>query len=446
VRVEEVEKKVFEWVDRHQDEIADFLKSFIRHKSPTGKELVVQRDFLRPFLEKMGFDQIDYFSVSPEAERPNLNGIWKGRGGGRNLLFSGHVDVIDVSPEALKRWTKDPWEPALEGGKIYGRGSNDMKGGDTAMVWATKALMDSGIRLKGDLLVSCVIGEERNQAVWGAIPATKRLQEKGIDISFCVDPEPTNNEIHIVSAASFRFSITITGKEVHTSMKNVTQYPQRYGIPVGSQVGVDAIVIMVDLLERLRRLELQWNLRHADPIVGGGGYPVQRDMQGVGVNSINCTLLEGGTDIASVPGYSRVTGHVFYSPRFNPGKLWDEIKGVVHSLAATYDWLKEHPPEIERDERFDFPAYEVPPDHPGVKAMAEAYERVTGEKAILSGFKAVADAAHLQRECNVDTVLFGPGNLHMGTHGPDEYIPIDQLITATKTLAAMAIRWCGLAK
>ena len=443
--IDRLQKKVFDWIDGHKNDITKFLMDFIRHPSPTGKELIVQRDFLKPFFGGMKFDEIDYFSISPGDERPNLSGIWKGTGRGKNLLWSGHVDVVDVSPETLSRWSKDPWKPVIENDKVFGRGSSDMKGGITAMIWATKALMDSGIRLRGDLLLSCVIGEEQNQAVWGAIPTTRRLQEKGIDISFCIDPEPTNNEIHIISAASFRFSITIRGKEVHTAMKNATHYPQRYGIPVGTEVGVDAIVIMTDLLERLRRLELQWNLRHADPIYGGGGYPISKDMQGVGLNSLNCSLLEGGTHIASVPGYARVKGHVFYSPRLDPTKLWDEMKAVVNSLETTYDWLKDHPPETERITEFDFPSFEVSPDHPGVKALREAYEMATGEVAVISGCKCVADAAYIQRDCKIDTILFGPGNFYMGTHGTDEYVPIDQLITATKTLSAIAMRWCGLA-
>lgn len=442
---EETKKEVFDWIDVNRNDIIMFLMEFIRNKSPTEQELVVQRDFIMPFFqEEMEFDEVDYFSEAP-TERPNVNGKWRGLGGGKNLLLSGHVDVVDVGPEALKRWTKDPWEPVIEDGKIYGRGSNDMKGGDTAMIWATKALMDLGVKLKGDVLVSCVVGEEFNQRQWGAIPSTRKFQEKGTDIHFCIDPEPTNNEIHVTSAATFDFSITIQGKEVHTSMKNLTQYPQRYGIPVGKEVGVDAVAIMVDLLQRLSKLEHEWNMRYSDQIFGGGGYPYPKDIQGVGVYSINFTIIEAGTYIASVPGYAKITGQVYYSPRVDDEKLWGEMKEVVNGMASTYDWLKEHPIEMRWKDLSDWPAYEVSRDHPGVRALEKAYETVTGETAIISGFKAVDDAAYIQRDCGVDAISFGPGDLHMGTHGPDEYIPIDQLIVGTKTLAAMIMEWCGLA-
>jgi len=118
-------------------------------------------------------------------------------------------------------------------------------------------------------------------------------------------------------------------------MKNLTQYPQRYGIPIGKEVGVDAIAIMVDLLQRLSKLEHEWNMRYTDEIFGGGGYPVTKDMQGVGTNSINCTLIEGGTYIASMPGYAKIMGHVFHSPRVDAEKLWEEMKKVIQCSFAS---------------------------------------------------------------------------------------------------------------
>jgi len=447
MNVKEVEKKIFSWIDEHKSAITKFCMEFIQYKSPTGRELEVQRDFVKPFFEnEMKFDEIDYFSVAPDTERPNINGIWKGIGGGRNLLFNGHVDVVDVGSEALKRWTKDPWKPVIEDGKIYGRGANDMKGGDTAMIWATKALMDLGIKLKGNLIISCVVGEELNQEIYGTIPATKRILDKGIDVPFAIVTEPTNNEIHVVSAGTFDFMITIEGREVHTSFKNLTQYPQRYGIPVGSEVGVDAIAIMTKVLQKLYELEHQWNMRYKDKVYSSGGYPLPIDAQGVGAISINCTLVEGGTYIASVPGYAKIIGHVFYPPRADPEKLWSEMKDAVNSLATTCDWLKEHPPEMKWKTLFNWPPYDVPVDNPGCKVLAEAIESATGRTAIFSGFKAVDDAAYIQKEFKIPAISCGPGNLHMGTHGPDEYIPIDQLIEATKIYASMIVRWCGLAE
>lgn len=143
-------------------------------------------------------------------------------------------------------------------------------------------------------------------------------------------------------------------------------------------------------------------------------------------------------------GYAKVQGHVFYTPRSDPEKLWAEMKAVVNGLATTYDWLEEHPPAMKWKELFDWPYYEVQVSHPGCETLAKAIEKVTRESATFSAFKAVDDCAYIQREYKEDVVSWGPGNLHMGTHGPDEYIPLDQLIAATKFYAVMAIEWCGL--
>jgi len=81
-------------------------------------------------------------------------------------------------------------------------------------------------------------------------------------------------------------------------------------------------------------------------------------------------------------------------------------------------------------------------DHPGVKTLSAAYKEVSGKEAIISGFKAVADPTFLS-QAGIPAVLFGPGSLGSGIHGPDEYVPIEQVIECTKTFAFMAMDWCG---
>lgn len=432
------------WINEHEEEIVDFLKQYISYRSPTEQEQEVQREFVEPFFtDQMEWDTVDIVDVSDEQDRPNINGRLAGNGDGpgRTLLFNGHSDIVDVSEEAAGNWSKDPWDPVIEDGNLYGRGANDMKGPNTAMMWAAKAVMESDVELSGDLLMSIVVGEELNQQEYGSIAATDAFLETGIDIPICINTEPTNLEIHTKSAATFDFTIEIQGKEVHTSQKNLTRYPQRYGIPVGQDVGVDAAMIMADILYELRDLEHQWNLRYRDQIYGGGGHPVP-DTQGVGPIGINCTIMKAGDYIAAIPGHAKIEGHVFYPPFVDDSELWEEMQETVRTLAATNDWLKEHPPEMSWKDVFDWPPYEVPVDHPGCQALGEAIETTIDEQPVYSGFKAVADNSYIQHECGVDTISLGPGDISMGTHGPDEYIPIDQLITATKVYATMIIEWC----
>jgi acetylornithine deacetylase len=435
---------VHQWIDEHEQDMIDFLREYISYRSPTEDEAEVQQEFVELFFrEEMDWDEVEIVDVSEDQDRPNVNGRVTGTGGGegRNLLFNGHSDVVDVTPEGEAAWTKDPWDPVIEDGKLYGRGSNDMKGPNTAMMWAAKAVMESDVELSGDLMMSIVVGEELDQQEFGSIPATNAHLEKAGEIPICVNVEPTNNEIHTKSSATFDFTIEIQGKDIHTSQKNLTQYPQRYGIPQGKEVGVDAAGIMTELLERFRDLEHQWNLRYRDEIYGGGGRP-RPDVQGIGPVGINCTIIEAGDYIAAIPGHAKIQGHVFYPPSVDDEDLWAEMQAVVDGLAATNDWLKDNPPEMAWKDVFDWPAFDVSPDHPGCQALGEAYEEVTGEAPIYSGFKAVADNGYIQRDCGVDTISMGPGDISMGAHGPDEYLPLDQFQTAAKIYASMILDWC----
>ena len=440
-----IHTKIHQWIDDQETEMIEFLEEYIRYRSPTEEEAPVQREFIEPFFrDEMAWDAVDVVDVSADGDRPNINARLVGDGDdeGETLLFNGHSDIVDVPEAAEAAWTTDPWEPVIEEGRLYGRGANDMKGPNTAMIWAAKAVMEADIELSGDLLMSIVVGEELAQQEYGSIAATEAFLEDGIEIPICLNTEPTNNEIHTKSAATFDFEITIQGKDVHTSQRNLTRYPQRHGIPVGHEVGVDAGLIMADLLQAFAELEHQWNMRYRDEIYGGGGTPAP-DSQGVGPIGINCTILEAGDYIASIPGQATIEGHVFYPPFVDDEELWSEMQDVVDSLAVTHDWLAEHPPEMRWKTVFDWPAFEVPTDHPACQTLGTVVESVTESQPVYSGFKAVADNSYIQRDCGVDTISFGPGDLLMGAHGPDEYLPLEQFMAATKVYAELICAWCG---
>ena len=437
-------EEVHGWIETHTDSMIEFLTEYISYRSPTEKEAPVQREFIEPFFrEEMDWDEIEIVDVSADGDGPNVNAALTGdrAGDGQTILFNGHSDVVDVSDSDEQRWDTDPWNPVIEDGRLYGRGANDMKGPNTAMIWAVKAIMAADVELSGDLLMSIVVGEELAQQELGSIPATNAHLDAGREIPICLNAEPTNNEIHTKSSGTFDFRIEIEGKEIHTSQKNLLSYPQRHGITQGRAVGVNATDILVEIIEQFDELEHQWNMRNDDPIYGAGGTP-HPDVQGVGPISITCTIIEAGDYIASIPGHATIEGQVYWPPYADEENLWSEMQEAVAALAATNDWLKDHPPEMTWKEVVDWPAFEVSPEHPACQSLGRAYQTVTGEQAVYSGFKAVADNGYIQRECGVDAISMGPGDISMGAHGPDEYIPLSQLTTAAKTYASMILEWC----
>ena len=162
---------VIQWIDREKNQIVEFLRDLIKFPSVTGDEGEIQK-FIHSKLKKMGLtvdvwepdltilkNHPAFVAVSKGYEgRPNVVGVLRGAGGGKSLLLNGHVDVIPAgAPEA---WTHNPWSGDVAEGRIYGRGASDMKSGLAAMTMAVESILQSGIRLKGDLILEYTVDEE----------------------------------------------------------------------------------------------------------------------------------------------------------------------------------------------------------------------------------------------------------------------------------------------
>jgi len=437
-------KRILEYIDKNRGNIIDFLCEFISKKSinsgvpGTGEEINAQ-NWVKEQFENFGFDEVDYWFSDKQKKRPNVVGVLKGKNGGRSLKLQGHCDVVPVPESELPNWFCDPWKGTVKNDKIFGRGASDTKGGNVAMFWAAKAIIDCGIELKGDLYVESVVGEESQEGeTIGAANTVKR----GYKASFAVVSEPTNCELHIESPGIFFFELLIQGKSTHIGARNQVIFPQRYGIPTGMSVGVDAISKITSFLQLFEKMELQWNQRWRGRILGGGGYPIPFDKQGVGVFTINPSFIEGGTYMGSIPGQCKLICAVWYPNWVNVNDVINELRERVQALALTDDWLRENPPRFKAPIIQNWRPFKISVDHEGVKTLAYSYEEVTGKKAIHSGFRAVCDATFLN-EHGVPAMTFGPGDLGMGVHGPNEYVPIEQVIECTKVYAMTILNWCG---
>lgn len=392
--------------------------------------------------QQMAFDEVARVNVDQEADRPFVVGVWRGIGDGPSLLLNGHIDTVGIPGSMGERWSTDPWEPIIRDGRLYGRGSSDMKGGVVAMLWAVKALMATGVRLKGDVMVEVVPGEETMRYDIGTVAATNWLVDRGYRAPLAIVTEPTHLEIHTRSVGLLDFVIELSGKEIHGSMRNLAIFPQREGIPQGSAVGVDAISKLTRLLLLLEDIERQWAMRWRHPLHSGGGYPVHEDIQGVGAFTINRTFVTAGTYVGSLPGEAHIEGNISYPSWVDGAEVKAEFERLIGLHAQLDDWLNDHPPLVNVGQVYDWPPHICDLETPGVKLLAEAVAKISGSPAVYSGAKFVADAVFLQRDCNIPAVYFGPGDCSMGVHGPDENIPLDQVLTCAKSLAAFMIDWC----
>lgn len=432
-------KRIDNWIEEHRDEITNFCCKLIEYKSVTGFEGEVQEKFLFPFIEKeIDFEYKELYCASSEERRPNIICFSKGEKNG--LLLNGHVDVVDVPERQLSRWQTDPWIPTVKDGKIIGRGASDMKGGITCMLWAIKALQSIGWRPK-NLGLELVVGEEHMDHQIGTTAATKRLLDSGCEFNFCLSLEPTNCEIHVASCGTFDFDVIVEGKETHTANRNVMLYPQRWGIPCGDEVGVDAISKIIDIVIVLQKLEKETIINLRNHIIGVGGFPIPLDLQGLGsAFTINVSFIEGGSYIASVAGDAKITCQCYYPPEMEFEQIKKLITETIENYSKTDSWLKEHPPKLTFAKRFHWPPYQTNMSHPTAQMLAQVHEEVTGRKAIFSGNKGVNDITFVQK-LGISGVTYGPGNIFMNIHGPNEYILIDQLLECTKVLAHFLIKY-----
>ena len=209
--------RILTMIDGMREDIVRFCSDLVKIPSVTPTYIGVDTDevlggetrvseFVAPVLEHLGF-QNDLWEEAPN--RANLVGNLEGSGGGKSLILSGHVDVVPTpNPE---KWTDPPFSGAVKDDRIFGRGSSDMKGGIAAMVKAVEAIRKCGVKLKGDLLVECTVGEETGD---GATVGAAATVDRGYRADAAIIPEPTD-AIWYCSGGLLWLSLGVTGKTGH---------------------------------------------------------------------------------------------------------------------------------------------------------------------------------------------------------------------------------------
>lgn len=365
-----------------------------------------------------------------EKGRENAVGTIKGTGGGKSLIFNGHVDVVPPGNPDL--WDGDPWSGRIDDDRVWGRGASDMKAGLVAQAYAAKALRRAGVQLKGDLILQSVVGEEVMDHECGVSSTIEHGYTA--DAAVVAEPSgPTTLGVIPVTPGLLWFSVTVRGKATHSSMRAQTI---RAG-GGGPDVGVNAVDKGMIIYEAIKRLEEEWAFTKKHPLFAPGHFTihpgvVQASPYGVFVPFI---LAE----------YMTVEYCVWHAPQDDPEDVKAEIEAQIRSAAQTDGWLRENPPEVEW--KLGWPA-----NDPGqaaesiTDAVSRAHESVAGETpyqgpATVAGFCAVEDASFLTR-AGIPAISYGPGDLRVA-HAYDEYCMIDEVRLAARTYAALALDWCN---
>jgi acetylornithine deacetylase len=346
-----------------------------------------------------------------EAERTQgmgVAGMLGANEGGRSLILNGHIDVVPAGE--LANWHYPPWQATIAGGRVFGRGSVDMKGGLCCALYAARALRDAGVRLKGQLVVESVIGEEDGGV--GTLAAVLR----GYRADGAIVVEPSQMAVAPAQAGALNFRITVTGRAAHGSMRDE---------------GVSAIEKFFPIYQALLTFEQVRNQAPNDPLFAG--YPLPY--------ALCVGTVQAGTWASSVPESLTCEGRYGVAVGEDLGTARRSLENAVSRAAQVDPWLREHPPRVEWWGGQFEPAA-IAPDHALVETVCSAYEETSGTPALIEGMTYGADMRLLVHEGETPTVIFGPGDVRQA-HRPDESVAIADLIAVTRVLAVAALRFCG---
>jgi acetylornithine deacetylase len=413
--------KILAEIDANKEGAIAFLQRMVSIPSVTGDEAAIQK-FVSNHMKSIGLSvdmwetnweelkkHLGYRPVGRGYEgRPNIVGTLKGAGGGRSLLLNGHTDVIPVGKG--EGWSDDPWSARIKNGRIYGRGSCDMKSGVASHILAVQYLKKLGLTPKGDVMINVVIDEEVSGH--GTLDTVIR----GYHADAGISGETSDLAVQPACIGRIWFEIEIHGKPAGIQQR----YLGVSGIDLGNQITKAVAELEATRVATVTHPLYPSAIDSLPCIVGSfqaGGYP--------SAFPANC-LLKGS--IGTVPG--------------------EDHEGVKRSLvekvakAAEADpWMKDHPPVV-RFVGYDAEASEIPRNHPIVETVSRCYTEITGKQPVISGRQGAADTRFLNLYGNTPTVIFGPGSTAV-MHADDEWVSIDDYMTAIKVMALSIYDWCN---
>jgi acetylornithine deacetylase len=416
------EERIKQWLKENRARGARLLQILVRENSTRGNESSAQAIVIEK-CRQMGLT-LDIWEIGSEELKnhpayccdrhsfegnPNLVAVLKGSGGGKSIILNGHIDVVPVGDEA--NWRHDPFSGVIECGKLYGRGSTDMKGGSVALLLAIEALIATGITLKGDVIFQSVIEEESGGA--GTLAAVLR----GYHADGAIIPEPTNLKIFPKQQGSMWFRITVKGRAAHGG----TRYE-----------GVSAIEKSVRVIQSLQELERSRNAKIKDPLFEKIPIPIP----------INIGKISSGEWPSSVPDTSIIEGRMGVSPEETIQSAQLEMEMTLNQLNDTDEWFRDNPLQIEWFGGRWLPG-SLETDHPLMNELSHSFKDVIGKAPIIEASPWGTDGGILSTVGNTPVVVFGPG-ITATAHDANEHIDLEDLFVSSEIIALTLLKWCGV--
>jgi len=359
--------------------------------SPSGKGERELGTYVANLLDSLGLD-VQSYEIKPG--RINVVGTLKGNGKGRSLMLNAHMDTVGV-----EGMTIDPFGSEIRDGRLYGRGSQDMKGSLAAMIGAAKALVDSKIELEGDLIITAVADEEH------ASIGTDDLV-KHVTADAAIVTEPTNLTLCRAHRGFIWYDVETFGKAAHGS---------RF------QEGIDANMRMGRFLAVLDALEKELRQRQPHPLVGPP--------------SLHAARLAGGSEVSIYAAHCLLQIERRTCPGETEDQATTEIQAIINRLS------KEDPTfKATVKTAFQRNPFEIGKDAQIVQILESVIADRSGKIPTHTGQTFWTDAAILA-DAGIETVLIGP--IGAGLHSEIEWVEIQSVMDLAQILAETSIRYCG---
>ena len=379
-------------------------------ENPGGTEEATV-DVLNTFCMEAGLETT---SAAVAPGRPNFSAVLPG-GAEPGFLFLGHSDVVPAGTG----WERAPFEPFVRNGRLYGRGSTDMKGGLAAVAVAMKALKEAGIQLPGDVALACTVDEEdlgmgiraytqtartSLASLTGPGPSAEPSPASPFAYSACLVAEPTDLETVIGCRGDSYIELTVTGKSAHS------------GRPADGRNAIDAAAKILDLVRAdHRRLQAS-----QDALLGAGSW--------------NIGLIHGGTGTSMVAAECVVSLDRRLMPDEDAKLVLDQFRARITEAGIDSDGIS-----VQARVSMEMPGFRTPEDHPlvanAVNALASA-----GVESAIGGWTAACDGGFIARDLGVPTIVVGPGGLNDQAHQVNESVSIAELTAAARAYALMCLR------
>ncbi len=403
-------RQIDRWIDAHKKELVDLscLLVSIDTTVPPGRNYPKISQLLASELKDLGINpsvsNIPEATlrrrVSPEVglkgPRPNTYATFKGE-------LNGHVDVVPADPSG---WSHDPFEPLVKNGKIYGRGSADMKGSDACQIYSLKALVETGAKFRGSITPTFTTDEEV-----GGYSGVNYLIDKHVitkDIDYCLSTDSGIEALHIASLGDAEYLIMVKGRAAHSGR---------------GWTGVNAIEYGASLIEELKKLGVKISKRrsriNAEPIWG-----TRKMRPGLYVNT-----AKGGLKGNIIPDTFEILVDRRFIPEEKAPQVQREVEQVVRDFAAKHREVR-----VSMKPVLGYDPMITPPNHPLIRTVRRVARKVLGRDVPPCGSQGSTDVAAVTA-LGVPVAVLGTTRRDSNIHGIDEHVRISDLVSVTKILA-----------